>query len=85
MKTIKDCVNCLYKKACIRLRERELADQWSETQKKHKEELRVSLDHQKQKIKEWLLKKLLYKSKLDNCYHTIGKKVDLKEFEELKQ
>jgi len=25
--TIKDCVNCLYKKACILVRKRELADQ----------------------------------------------------------
>ena len=27
MNTIKDCVNCLYKKACILVRKRELADQ----------------------------------------------------------
>ena len=27
MNTIKDCVNCLYKKACILVRKRSLADQ----------------------------------------------------------
>ena len=48
-----------------------------------KNDLNEALAYQKAKMIELIKKRLLYKSDLDGCYHTIGKKVDLKEFDNL--